>query len=106
MRATNLILAGAFIALSACAPVDAVTGEVDLPTPGYTVSLDLGPADRSAIPVQQLRLNTRAPTGIVTQVVTQYPVRYEGPTIAQQYRAVRVMCGGSELAELQVTVTH
>jgi hypothetical protein len=82
-----------------------VSGEVDLPTPGYTVTLDLGLADRSAIPVQQLTINTTAPTGIVPQVVTQYPVRYEGPAIAQQYRAVRVMCGGQQLAEITDIVT-
>jgi hypothetical protein len=77
-----------------------VSGEVDLPTPGYTATLDLGPADRSATPVQQLIVNTTAPTGIVAQVVTPYPVRYEGPAIAQQYRAVRIMCGGQQLAEI------
>jgi hypothetical protein len=82
-----------------------VTGEADLPTPGYTVALDLGPADRSAIPVQQLVINTTAPTGIVSQVVTPYPVRYEGPAIAQQYRAVRIMCGGQQLAEITDIVT-
>jgi hypothetical protein len=82
-----------------------VTGEADLPTPGYTVALDLGPADRSAIPVQQLVINTTAPTGIVPQVVTPYPVRYEGPAIAQQYRAVRIMCGGQQLAEITDIVT-
>lgn len=82
-----------------------VSGEVDLPTPGYAVTLDLGPADRSAIPVQQLIVNTTAPSGIVTQVVTSTPVRYEGPAIAQQYRAVRIMCGGAQLAEITDIVT-
>lgn len=82
-----------------------VSGEVDLPTPGYTVTLDLGPADRSAIPVQQLVVNTTAPTGIVAQVVTPTPVRYEGPAIAEQYRAVRIMCGGAQLAEITEIVT-
>ncbi len=82
-----------------------VSGEVDLPTPGYTVSLDLGPADRSAIPVQQLVVNTTAPTGIVAQVVTPYPVRYEGPAIAQQYTAVRIVCGGQQLAEITEIIT-
>ena len=82
-----------------------VSGEVDLPTPGFTASLDLGPADRSAIPVQQLIVNTTAPTGIVAQVVTPTPVRYEGPAIAQQYRAVRIMCGGQQLAEITDIVT-
>lgn len=82
-----------------------VSGEVDLPTPGYTVTIDLGPADRSAIPVQQLIVNTTAPTGIVAQVVTPTPVRYEGAAIAQQYRAVRIMCGGQQLAEITDIVT-
>jgi hypothetical protein len=84
-----------------------VSGEIDLPTPGYTASLDLGPADRSAIPVQQLTVNTAAPTTIVAQVVTPYPVRYEGPAIAEQYRAVRIMCGGEPLAEItEIVVAH
>lgn len=83
-----------------------VAGEVDLPTPGYGVSLDLGPADRSAIPVQQLIVNTTPPSGIVAQVVKPYPVRYEGPAIAEHYRAVRVMCGGAQLAELEVSIAQ
>ncbi|QGZ94763.1 hypothetical protein [Terricaulis silvestris] len=82
-----------------------VTGEVDLPTPGYAATLDLGPADRSAIPVQQLIVTSTAPSGIVAQVVTPTPVRYEGPAIAQQYRAVRIMCGGQQLAEITDIVT-
>jgi hypothetical protein len=84
----------------------AVTGEVDLPTPGYTVTLDLGPADRSAVPTQQLIVNATAPTGIVPQVVTPYPVNYSGQAIAEQYTAVRIMCGTQQLTELQVTVAQ
>jgi hypothetical protein len=83
-----------------------VSGEVDLPTPGYGVTLAAGAADRSAIPVQQLILDAQAPGGMTTQVVTAHQVRYDGPAIAQQYRAVRVMCGRRELAELEVTVAR
>ena len=83
-----------------------VSGEVDLPTPGYAVSLTAGAADRSAIPVQQIVLTASGPGGIVPQVVSTYSVRYDGPAIAQQYRAVRVMCAGRQLAELDVTVAH
>jgi hypothetical protein len=83
-----------------------VSGEIDLPTPRYTVSITAGPADRSAIPVQQIVLTANGPGGIVPQVVTTYPVRYDGPAIAQQYRAVRVVCAGRQLAELDVTVAH
>ncbi len=80
-----------------------VSGEIDLPTPGYTVSITAGPADRSAIPVQQIVLTANGPGGIEPQVVT---TRYDGPAIAQQYRAVRVVCAGRQLAELDVTVAH
>lgn len=83
-----------------------VSGQIDLPTPGYTITLAAGAADRSAIPVQQIVLTATPPTGMVTQVITSADVRYEGPAIAQQYRAVRVICGGRQLAELDVIVAH
>ena len=55
--------------------------------------------------MQQLILHATAPSGMVTQVVTPTPVRYEGPAIAQQYRAVRIMCDGTQLAEITDIVT-
>lgn len=85
-----------------------VAGEVDLPTPGYTVTLTEGIADRSAIPTQQLNLTVTppAPGAIVTQVITPTAVTYTGPAIAQSYTAVRIMCEGQQLAEIQVTVAQ
>lgn len=76
------------------------TGQVVLPTPGYTVTLTAGMADRSATPMQQLILTATPPTGMVTQVLTTQPVRYEGPAISMNYRAVRIMCGGEMLSEI------
>ncbi len=76
------------------------TGQIVLPTPGYTVTLTVGPADRSATPVQQLILTAIPPSGMVTQVLTTQPVRYQGPAISMQYRAVRIMCGGQMLSEI------
>ncbi len=77
-----------------------VTGQVTLPTPGYTVTLGAGMADRSATPVQQLILTATAPTGMVPQVLTTQPVRYQGPAISMQYRGIRIMCGGTMLTEI------
>lgn len=76
------------------------TGQVVLPTPGYTVTLTAGMADRSATPMQQLILTATPPTGMVTQVLTKVPVRYEGPAISMNYRAIRIMCGGQMLSEI------
>jgi hypothetical protein len=77
-----------------------VTGQVTLPTPGYTVTLTAGIADRSATPVQQLILTATPPTGMVPQVLTTQPVRYQGAAISMQYRGIRIMCGGTMLTEI------
>ena len=77
-----------------------VTGEVDLPTPGYEIEVIAGPADRSAIPTQRLIIKTTPPSGMVTQVVTPETVSYAGPTIAQQYRAIMVLCGDQMIGEI------
>ena len=76
------------------------TGQVVLPTPGYTVTLTAGMADRSATPVQQLILTATPPSGMVPQVLTTLPVRYQGPAISMNYKAVRIMCGGQMLSEI------
>ena len=77
-----------------------VNGEIDLPTSGYTAVLREGPADRSAMPTQQLILDLTAPDGPGLPVVTTAAVRYQGPAIAAQYRSVAVMCAGRRLAEI------
>lgn len=84
-----------------------VTGEIDLPTAGYDVSLTEGAADRSAVPTQRLILTATPFEGMVAQVVTTTAVRYDGPAIARQYRSVIVMCGGAPLAEMpDVTIAE
>lgn len=77
-----------------------VTGKVDLPNPGYTVTVRDGPADRSAQPAQQIIIETAQRSGMFTQVITTAEVNYVGPVIAPSYRAIRVMCGGRQLAEI------
>lgn len=77
-----------------------VTGEIDLPTPGYAVSLETGVADRSLRPVQELLLILAPPTDPVGQVVTPTPVRFETPAIAPEYRGVRVRCGDTLIADI------
>lgn len=77
-----------------------VSGEVDLPTPGYSFEWKEGIADRSLRPMQQLILTFERPSGIVNQVIASKTVTYEGKAIAPQYRSIIVMCGGDALAEI------
>lgn len=84
-----------------------VAGEIDLPTPGYTISWREGMADRSAMPVQRLMLTATPPGGMAAQVVTTESVKYEGPALVTTYGGIIVMCGGEPLAEItEVTVAQ
>lgn len=83
-----------------------LTGEVTLPTPAWTVELILGRADRSAIPVQTVRLQAEPPDAPTTQELTVYPLRLVTPSIGAvppemtPYRGVIVTCEADVLIEL------
>jgi len=77
-----------------------VTGEIDLPTPGYTVTLSEGPADRRMPPAQHLLLELTPPDGMVSQVLTTVAVRYEGAAAYPEYRAILVQCDNRVLATI------
>ncbi len=77
-----------------------VSGEIDLPTPGYSASWSEGPADRRMPPAQHLLLELTAPTEMVAQVVTRLPVEYEGVATYAEYRAILVRCGSVVLASI------
>lgn len=77
-----------------------ISGEVDLPTPGYELRLRAGPADRMMPPGQRFALEWQAPQGIVTQVITATQVTYREPTPYSSLRSVTISCGGKELATI------
>jgi hypothetical protein len=79
-----------------------VEGRVTLPTPGWTVALEAGMADRSAIPVQRVVLTAAAPQMAVAQVLTDYELRLVTPALAPAYRGVIVDCAGLALVEVEV----
>lgn len=78
-----------------------VTGKVTMPTPGYTFAWEAGRLDRSAIPAFELHLQTRAPDGMVVQVLETREVTFIGPAAAPRYRAITIMCAGKELARIE-----
>ncbi len=78
-----------------------ITGEVDLPTPGYKLELIPGPADRRNTPGQRFSLAAAKPEGIVAQVVTTEQVRYSAPPTYDKYRSITIGCGGKVLAQIE-----
>ena len=81
-----------------------VTGEIVLPTPGYTIEWQLGALDRMMPPGQRLSISTTAPNGMVTQVLTNVEVAYAGETAITDYREVIVSCGDKVLATISDVV--
>lgn len=77
-----------------------ISGEVDMPTPGYSVKLVPGPADRMNPPGLRFRLEASAPDGIVTQVVTPTTVRLRAPTPYAQLREIIIGCGEGALVTI------
>lgn len=79
-----------------------VSGEVTLPSPGYTVNWQMGPMDRAFPPSLRLRLTTQAPpTGQMNiQVLTVQAADFTVASPVPQYRSIMVFCGDEMLAEI------
>lgn len=84
-----------------------ISGEVDLPTPNYSVELVAGPADRMMPPGLRFKLAATAPNGMVTQVITPTQVTYRAETPYPKIREILIGCGGETLATIpDVTITE
>lgn len=84
-----------------------ISGQIDLPNPGYTVSWKSGPLDRRNPPSLRLFIETQAPEGVVAQVIDPRDVRYELETKVLHYRSILILCGDRKLGEIpDVTPTE
>ena len=77
-----------------------ISGEVDLPTPGYQVEVKPGILDRRQPPAQRFSLSLTPPDGIVTQVITPTKVSYTMPKSLWEYRSIMIYCGEKLLADI------
>lgn len=77
-----------------------ISGEVDLPTAGYSVTLEAGPADRAMPPSQRFRLKAKPPSGMVTQVVTSTRVTFHEAATYPAYRSIAILCGQRIIATI------
>jgi hypothetical protein len=77
-----------------------ISGEIDLPTSGYSVALEAGPADRAMPPSQRFRLKAKPPSGMVTQVVTPTRVIFHEAATYPAYRSITILCDQRVLATI------
>lgn len=78
-----------------------VSGEIDLGSPGYGVSLARDASEAAGATTAMLSLALRPPTSMNAQVVTPHPVRYFGPA-GGAYEDVQIMCDGVALTTIPV----
>lgn len=79
-----------------------ISGSVELPTPGYAVSLVRDPGDAADTTEPHLSLMLTPPAGMITQVLTSHPVYYFAPATGA-YRVVHILCEGQPLTDIAVT---
>lgn len=77
-----------------------ISGEVDMPTPGYVVTLESGPADRAMPPSQRFRLKAEPPSGMVAQIITPTAVTFRKAATYPAYRSIVILCGERVLATI------
>ena len=83
-----------------------VTGQVVLPTPGYTTSIQMGTMDRMYPPSLRLRLSVHAPQTdkMVLQALTTKKILFEMTTPILNFRSVAIYCGDLELITIHNVV--
>ena len=77
-----------------------ISGEVDLPTPGYQVEWQPGILDRKNPPTQRISISFIPPEGIVTQVITPTEVSFTMPSPIPKYRSVAIYCSDKLLTDI------
>lgn len=77
-----------------------ISGEIDLPTPGYQVEWQPGILDRSNPPTQRISIILTPPEGIVIQVVTPSEVSFTMGSPVLEYRSVEIYCDDRLLVDI------
>lgn len=83
-------------------PALSVSGSIELPTPGYSVSLARDPSETRSTTEPRLTLSLSPPAGMVTQVLTEHPVYYFAPA-SGAYTTIHIICEGQPLTDIAVT---
>jgi hypothetical protein len=78
-------------------PTLIVSGRVTVPSDGYAVSLDLGPVQKVAGPIQQILVRTEPPPSAETPAPTIVAVHGAFPAL-KRYDEVTIRCGDGTLA--------
>jgi hypothetical protein len=82
-------------------PMLLIKGDIELPSPGYSVVLKQGIADKSATPSQHFDLRTERLDGFYIQAITAVTLEHSAVAIAKQYRSIMIHCGEQIIATIE-----
>jgi len=77
-----------------------ISGDIELPSPGYSVAFEEIPADNNLEPSQHFNLKTETLSGFYIQAVTPMTLQHTTVAIADKYRAIVISCDGKTLATI------
>ena len=77
-----------------------VSGQVELPNPGYEYKVVRGPLDRRNPPSLRIRVILSPPDGMTAQVIDTKDVTFQMNTDVLEYRSIIVLCGDRQLGEM------
>lgn len=84
-----------------------ITGEVDLPSPGYELTWQMGIADRAFPPGQNISLSAKKADGRMSiQVITPTAVSLKQEVPHAAYRKIAIFCGDrllTTITDVQLT---
>jgi len=78
-----------------------IKGDIELPSPAYSVILEQGMADKSATPSQHFNLKTEQLDGMYMQMITPMTLEHSAPSIAKQYHSIIIHCGDQIIATIE-----
>lgn len=70
-----------------------IIGDIELPNPGFAVTIEPGIADRSLKPTQHFHVELEPLNGFHVQVVTPMSLEQLSPAIAPEYASIVIHCG-------------
>ena len=84
-----------------------ISGQIEVPSPGYSMEFSLGPLDRRSPPSLRVQLSLKPPEGAVIQVIHTEKLQHSFDTKVLHYRSIILTCGDKKLAEMvDVTPTE
>lgn len=77
-----------------------LSGDIELPNPGFAVTIEAGVADRSLKPTQHFHVKLERLSGMHIQVITPMSLEQLSPVIAPEYTSIVIHCGEQTLTTI------